>query len=79
MRKGKIHFINNDKTACGILTITGITFSMYPEIVNCLRCKRTKLYLEELKVGDEVEPDSMIEPPFGIRRDGYGKGGHRHG
>ena len=27
----------------------------------------------------EYSPDSHIEPPYGIRRNGYGSGGHRHG
>lgn len=40
-------------------------------------CDYKKLKKKEEKKG--YEPDSQVEPPFGIRRDGYGKGGHRHG
>lgn len=32
---------------------------------------------KEERSGYEI--DSQREPPFGIRRDGYGRGGHRHG
>lgn len=49
MKKGKVHLINyshDGKTVCGISTLMNITFSTFPEVISCLKCKQTKIYLE---------------------------------
>lgn len=40
---------------------------------------RLEILDKEKEEEDRYEPDSQAEPPLGIRRNGYGRGGHRHG